>query len=151
MQPQGLGNRMRFAPGADGSAQENTTLTVLVRNISSYAARSPAVSVFFEGAMIEANQLARSREWVHIGHPSSGAIIVLQWDGGPNYSIHGNSLRYLPELNLQGLHPLAPGLPVKITVSVFADGYRRPGIILPVEFTDKPGMRDPGEHPPGWR
>jgi hypothetical protein len=151
MQPMGLGNRMRFVPGADGSAQENTAVTVLVRNTSSYAARSPAISVFFEGGMIEADQMARSREWVQIGHPSSGAIIAFQWDGGPNYSIHGNSLRYLPELNLQGLHPLAPGAEVTITISVFADGYSRPAIILPVEFTDRPAMRDPMEHPPGWR
>ena len=151
VQPKGLGNKITFVPGPAGSAQGNTAVTVIVRNTSSYAARSPAVSVFFEGGMIEANQLTQSREWVHIGHPSSGAIIALQWDGGPNYSIHGNSLRYLPELNLQGFHPLAPGIQMKITVSVFADGYSRPEIILPVEFTDKPGMREPGEQPSGWR
>ena len=39
--PQGMTNRVRFIPDASGSAWRSTTATLVVRNNSSYAARSP--------------------------------------------------------------------------------------------------------------
>ena len=48
-------------------------------------------------------EYAESREWTPIDDPSSRDILALQWNGGPNYSIHGNSTRYLPDLRLLGL------------------------------------------------
>jgi hypothetical protein len=75
--------------------------------------------------------------------------VALQWDGGPNYSIHGNSTRYLPELDLQGLHGIRER-PLKIVIRLLADGYNRREIILPVEFTDDPSMLDPVNIPPEW-
>lgn len=61
----------------------------------------------------------------------TGEISALQWDGGPNYAIHGNSTRYLPEINLSGIRPHGPATMI---IRVLADGYNRDAITIPIEF-----------------
>jgi hypothetical protein len=80
---------------------DNGTLSLVVKNTSSYAARTPVVSVEFRGAGIPSDKYAPSEGWMPTARDLGGYIIALQWDGGPN-SIHGISSRSLPELNLEG-------------------------------------------------
>jgi len=155
--PMGLVNRVRFIPGRGGEAHENTTVTLAVRNDSSYAARSPAVVVEFQDGVILPGLRApasASAGWTRIEDPYAEGpygknILAFQWDGGPDYSIHGDSTRYLPGLSLQGLRPI-PERPLKIVIRLLADGYSRREIILPVEFTDDPLKPDPVNIPPEW-
>jgi hypothetical protein len=148
--PMSGANQVRFVPDADGFANENTTATIIVRNTSSYAARSPAVTVSFQGGMIPDVQYGLgSTGWTRIGDDYTRATLAFQWDGGPNYAIHGNSVRYLPELNLQGLS-LTPGKPAVLVIRLLADGYSRPAIRLPAEFTENPSKPATSGKPPQW-
>lgn len=58
----------------------------------------------------------------------------MQWDGGPYYSIHGGSARYLPVLSLDGLEPVGTGVAPEMAFKLLADGYSRPDIVLPIQF-----------------
>lgn len=109
-------------------------VTIIVRNSSSYAARTPAVILEFHGAGIASNMYAASGSWTAIARDfSTQDVLALQWDGGPN-SIHGDSSRHLPELNLQGLHALDSVANAHVAVKLLADGYSHPAIVLPIEF-----------------
>jgi hypothetical protein len=58
----------------------------------------------------------------------------VQWDGGPTYSIHGNSIRRLRDLDLNKLY-VNPGTgPPALLIELLADGYRKVIIFL-VNFT----------------
>lgn len=150
--PRGEINWARFVPDADASAVGNTAVVIAVKNVSSYAARVPAVIVEFQGAVIRERQSVIRQPWTPIKGYLSQEIASVQWDGGPNYSIHGDSTRYLPELDLHGLRPLGgdTDFSVRILVRLLADGYTRDPGIVPVEFTHDqsgPGSRD---LPPWW-
>jgi hypothetical protein len=55
-----MANRVRFTPDEKGRAKGgDTTVTIIVKNFSSYAARSPAVIVEFQDAVIPAGLFAR--------------------------------------------------------------------------------------------
>jgi hypothetical protein len=131
-----VSRQLKFIPGEDGHALGNTVVTLSVTNNNSYAARSPAVIAEFHSGAIQPDQWGNSREWIPIADPASEEITAVQWDGGPNYSIHGESTRYLPELNLRGLRPLRPDVSVYVSIRLLADGYTRDPIDLKVEFTD---------------
>lgn len=144
----GTYNRVMFTQDENGYASGNTTVTLAVRNYSTYAARSPAVLIEFEDGLIPGELYAESREWTRVNDARSRYVIAVQWDGGPSYSIHGNSTRFLPELHLRGLYAMPKGK-LRIAIRLLADGYSRRDVILPVEFTDNPG-RVPPEIPPRW-
>lgn len=112
---------------------------IAVENTTSYAARTPAVVIEFRGAAIRQNMYARSREWTPTEGRSGGHVGAVQWDGGPNYAIHGNSTRYLPELNLQGLYayPELGKIRARMVVRLLADGYSRREITLDIHFVVK--------------
>jgi hypothetical protein len=108
---------------------------ISVKNTTKYAARTPAVTIEFKNAAILQNMYAVSSGWTATELDySMGGVQALQWDGGPNYAIHGNSTRHLPEINLQGLYPEDGWDQVQIIVKLLADGYNRPEIILSVDF-----------------
>jgi len=130
----------------------NGTLSLVVKNTSRYAARTPAVSVEFRGAAIPPNKYAASAGWTPIARDVGSYIIALQWDGGPNYSIHGNSSRYLPELNLEGIYR-SPSRRDKLPEIVFrllADGYNRPDVVLPMSWGVLSEYEWPKEKPREW-
>jgi hypothetical protein len=112
---------------------------VTIANITGYAARSPALMVQFAGTEIRADMYAISQGWVAVSQDrQTKGILAFQWDGGPNYAIHGNSLRHLPDLNLQGLCVTGSGtVKPEISFKLVADGYDRPTIVLPIYY---PGM-----------
>jgi hypothetical protein len=146
-QPRGRVNVPGFIPNGEGQAWENTTVVLTVENSSKYAARVPAVRVEFLNGVIPEKLYTHSREWTPITGNFSPDIMAVQWDGGPNYSIHGNSIRYLPDLDLQGLCSRYGG-PIEIIIRLLADGYSRSEITLPVEFTDDPLMITRLNYPP---
>lgn len=126
---------------------------IIVENTSSYAVRTPAVIVKFTDAAILAQGHDRSPGWTPVERDAeSGAICALQWDGGPNYAIHGQSHRHLPDLYLKGLSP-AVGLDVspKVTIRLLAGGYNRPSVTGPLKFAGSPESgRHAEELPPEW-
>ena len=52
-------------------------------------------------------------------------VTAIQWDGGANYSVHGNWSRILPEIDLQGLTVwFEEGAPA-FNLTLVADGFKR--------------------------
>jgi hypothetical protein len=129
---------------------DNGTLSLVVKNTSSYAARTPVVSVEFRGAGIPSDKYAPSEGWMPTARDLGGYIIALQWDGGPN-SIHGISSRSLPELNLEGIYPSfgRDKLP-EIVFRLLADGYNRPDVVLPMSWGVPSEYEWPKEKPREW-
>lgn len=127
--------------GISGSGPDKqTTMAVRLRNNSGYSAKNPAVIVKL-GAMAFFDNKHLSKSWVITDYyefsdefPGLGTgYVSVQWDGGPAYSIHGHSIRRLPDLDLSGLYALwSWGLP-DLEIMILADGYRRE-VTLPVDF-----------------
>ncbi len=140
----------RTAEGAIFAAtSELNIVNIVVKNTSKYSARTPAVIVEFWSG-ITADRYSATPGWtpIEIFDIPGGTKMVraVQWDGGPNYSIHGQSTRFLPELNLQGLYPSSlwnsrssdPPF-CEIRLRLLADGYTRTTIKpLIVTFTFDP-------------
>jgi hypothetical protein len=127
---------------------KQTTGTVLLRNESVYSAKNPAVIVRLVNLYFLDNLDAlRVAGWVVIGFANTLGITAVQWDGGPNYSVHGKSVRQLPPLSLQQLkHPLYRG-PAGLSFELLADGYRRE-VYVPVELLLTPEQEEPAEQEP---
>lgn len=105
-----------------------------------------AAAVSTAGVLTKKYPAGGYASWTPIQGADLG-IVAFQWDGGPNYAIHGHSTRYLPELNLQGLRGIRERPPT-IVIRLLADGYSRREIILPVELTRDPSMPYPEDIPP---
>ena len=73
------------------------TLQIGIRNLSSYTARNPAVRIEFLGLY---GDLESPVEWQVL--KTTGRVLV-QWEGGADYAVHGNWTRQLPPLNLIGM------------------------------------------------
>jgi hypothetical protein len=131
-------NQVKFVKGI--VAPETNIVKMVVENTSKYSARTPAVIVEFENAFINGSMYAQSEGWTPTLRFFEGRLWGFQWDGGPNYSIHGNSSRFLPVLNLQGLTPGEREGPV-LHIRLLADGYTRREIRLPIEFIDELGKQ----------
>jgi hypothetical protein len=129
---------------------ENNIARLIVENTTSYAARTPAVIIEFRNCAIRRDMYAATNDWTPTEREEQkGDVQAIQWDGGPNYAIHGNSTRHLPEINLQGLYAIPPAHPVprrgrppispaaskpRVIVKLLADGYSRPDITLGIGF-----------------
>jgi hypothetical protein len=114
------------------NAEEFKQLTgnIQIRNKSSYSAKNPAVIIRLR--LMAFVRKGHDGNWPVIDFANMNGITAVQWDGGPTYSIHGNSTRRLPDLQLDKLraYPASPAL----VIELLADGYRKE-IILPVDFT----------------
>jgi hypothetical protein len=123
---------------------------IQIRNNSSYSAKNPAVIIKLE-EMAFLREI-REEDWAVINFASTNGIIAVQWDGGPAYSIHGNSTRRLPDLWLHKLH-VNPGAEAPaFAIEILADGYRKE-IVLPVNFTVDGAAqfpREDGQASPEW-
>jgi hypothetical protein len=135
-------NDIRLYP-ADTPGEWNIA-SIAVRNTSKFAARTPAVLVQFVNCGIPQDNFLASPGWTPIAFTSGGApgiILAIQWDGGPNYAIHGDSERHLPGLNLQRLTGLGNEpypADTSIRFRLLADGYSyAPKTDVPVSFTTK--------------
>jgi hypothetical protein len=92
-----------------------------------------------------------SEDWVKLEFASTLGIISLQWDGGPKYSIHGESTRMLPALNFERLFRVPRMEPAKFIIEILAEGYRRE-VTIPVTFKvdGEPGPTDTLNQLPEW-
>lgn len=114
---------------------EDNFLRLAVRNSTKYAARTPAVIIEFDGAAIRQDMYGVSNDWTATSRDTrTRDVLALQWDGGPNYAIHGNSTRHLPEVNLQGLYSDPTYQRTEMVISLLADGYSRKEIRLAIRF-----------------
>ena len=115
-----------------------------LRNLSGYSANNPAVIIrlyhmvfrcdISTGGGMGPNRIRRRAR--------SKAI---QWDGGPAYSIHGNSVRRLPDFPLGFLwYTGEDGSKPMITVEALAEGYKKVRSI-PVDFYSRRPVNVPAE------
>ena len=138
-------------PGKGDPVSLDTIARITVENTSAYAARTPAVIIEFHAAGIERSMYSPEREWSPVSLYRKGDITAFQWDGGPVYSIHGNSSRHLPDLDLRGLRPYsASNEAPEMVIRLLADGYQRSKIVLPMVFDIDVMPRGDGGFPPEW-
>lgn len=106
---------------------------VRIRNDANYSARNPAVVIrLHDMAFFPDYESLKGTGWVAIEFVTTYGVTIVQWDGGSDYSIHGNSVRRLPDLALYKLHT-SPNPDPCLEIDILADGYNR-HIIVPVEF-----------------
>jgi hypothetical protein len=128
------------------------TLTIQLKNISRYSARNPAVSVRIVRLNFDYEEVTFSPGWVLTEIDRSDDLSTkIQWDGGPNYSVHGNAIRVLPPLKLPGLRCAGADDFRKLAernwerfapyyeFEILAEGYRR---AVPISFKILPPKLD---------
>jgi hypothetical protein len=137
---------------------KQTTGTILLSNESRYSAKNPAVTVRLENLYVASSPEEPSLNgWIVIGFANTLGITAVQWDGGPNYSVHGKSIRQLPPLDLRPLRQPVDRGPAGLSFELLADGYRRE-VLIPVELRLAPEQDQPPEQqvtepehlPPHW-
>lgn len=134
--------------GIQADPFKQLTGNIQIRNKSSYSAKNPAV-------IVRLRQMAFLREghdgnWPVIDFANTNGIMAVQWDGGPTYSVHGNSTRRLPDLDLDKLQTYPDAESPALAIELLADGYRKE-ITVPVDFTVKGHSQYPrGEASPEW-
>jgi hypothetical protein len=118
---------------------------ISLRNNSSYSARLPAVVVRLGGISSVRNTL--TQHWQLLDTDTHG-VTAIQWDAEPTESVHGQSIRRLPQIDFGELvfHDLSPSDTYHFTTVTFellAEGYRRV-VTLPtmVVLPDHPGHRE---------
>jgi hypothetical protein len=144
---------------------------VLLRNNSGYSAKNPAVVVRLHGMFFSpSDPPSFEKEWasMEIGDTQElvsrigvdairlfkrgDPLTVVQWDGGPTYSIHGHSTRRLPDLQFSSLWLIPDSEKPVLTFEILADGYRKE-VSLPVDFiVDGQSLfpREDGKTNPEW-
>jgi hypothetical protein len=120
---------------------KQTIGTISISNLSGYSAKNPSVVVHLIGMTFTSNDFSSDRGWVTVGFANTIGVTDVQWDGGPTYSIHGHSIRQLPELDLESVREWrSRGFPPpELRFELLAEGYRRV-MKVPVTFTQE---RDP--------
>jgi hypothetical protein len=111
---------------------KQTVGRISLRNTSRYSAVNPAVIIRLQGmAFLPRDPL--DDDWVQLAFASTLGVTAVQWDGGPKYSIHGESTRVLPALDFDKLYSvLTRGTPAFI-FEILAEGYRKV-VTIPVSF-----------------
>jgi hypothetical protein len=113
---------------------------VSLHNTSRYSAVNPAVVVRFQGMAFTVNTDREEGAWEMLEFRTSVGITAIQWDGGPQYSIHGESTRVLPALHLDRLMQF-PGLgEANLVIELLAEGYRKV-VTIPVSFILEEGSQ----------
>jgi hypothetical protein len=114
---------------------KQVSMTLSVSNESGYSARNPAVIVKLRGMAFLDQEVGRAKQqgWTVIGFVTTQGITEVQWDGGGDYSIHGHSVRKLPELWLHQLRKVASWPDPVMEIQLLADGYSKKASV-PVEF-----------------
>jgi hypothetical protein len=111
---------------------KQTTGRIVIRNVGKYSARNPAVVIKLNGMAFLIDEYSLIKDWQVLDFMNTVGVTSVEWDGGPTYSIHGNSKRQLP-IDLSGLCYIPDsGLP-SLTFELQAEGYRRE-VTVPVNF-----------------
>jgi hypothetical protein len=107
-------------------AQPNEIIAhIWIRNRSSFSAKNPAVIVRLSSMARDWTTASPSLGWEQIEFKESGDVRDMQWDGGDTFSIHGDSVRRLPDLSLNGLYFDKGNNKPVIQFELLAEGYRR--------------------------
>lgn len=132
---------------------------ILVRNDSGYSAKNPAVIVRLDAMFFKPYDATFFEGWASMETADTiqvtgqlDELTVVQWDGGPTYSIHGNSTRRLPDLQFSYLWHIPEWGKPALTFEILAEGYRKV-ITLPVDFTIEGKSqfpREDGKTNPEW-
>lgn len=124
---------------------------ILLCNDSGYSARNPAVIIRLQAMVFSVSSLD-ARDWVPIDYESRDSVSAVQWDGGPNYSIHGDSTRRLPDLHLDQLRIMPEKGTPTLKIEMLADDYRRPvGIeVRHYMYDEPPPPLSEGKINPEW-
>ena len=134
---------------------KQTTGRISLHNISRYSAVNPTVIIRLQGmAFRDAPlvSLGRKKEWAQMDFANTVGITAIQWDGGPQYSIHGESTRVLPTLSLDLLWQIPDWGTPALVFEILANGYRRE-VTVPVSFVLKRQSepeQDIANLPPEW-
>ena len=115
---------------------KQTTGRISLRNTSRYSAVNPTVIIRLQGmAFLDEPliSLGRNKEWVQMDFANTVGITAVQWDGGPQYSIHGESTRVLPTLFLDRLWQIPDWGTPALVFEILAEGYRIE-VTVPVSF-----------------
>jgi hypothetical protein len=124
-------NNISFKVGSDSDVgllvegKGPLTGKLFLHNVRSYSANNPAVIIRLDH-MIFRRSVNTPQEWVLIDSNEAGLTRAIQWDGGPAYSIHGKSIRRLPDFPLGYLwYTGKNGSKPVMTVEVLAEGYKK--------------------------
>ena len=102
------------------------TGTVFLHNTSGYSANNPAVVIRLDRMVFRRSVNDLTRGWDLIDSDARGVTRAIQWDGGPTYSIHGDSTRRLPDFPLGYLwYTGEDGSAPTMTVEILAEGYKK--------------------------
>jgi hypothetical protein len=114
-----------------------TTAMIFLQNTSSFSARNPAVILKLKSVRADAKSFD-GRSWSFFELPSrvvdAEEAQVFQWDGGADFSIHGHSVRRLPDLNLGSVSYSPKWRTPRMTIEVVADGGFRRNIVMSISF-----------------
>lgn len=125
-------------PGANKCALQSPQgliATVTIRNLKSFSARNPALKITFKGLMGVGSQ---PKGWRVVERGPTGAIHVIQWNGGADRSIHWE--QDLPSIDLAGSWFLADS-PPQLLIEVAAEGWRT-AEPMPIDVLTEPEWLD---------
>jgi hypothetical protein len=92
--------RIQLKDGDDLNSPRDYELIIMLKNISSYSARNPVVTVQTKGlTFLDVESGAWETIERNFFPPNEG--LAAQWNGGVNYSLHGHSIRRLPPLRFE--------------------------------------------------
>ena len=101
---------------------------MMMKNSSKYAARNPGVRIRLDGL----GGVPPQAGWTVVAKENMVGTIILQWDGGADYIIHGEWSRMLPALDVRGMYAFtkAPAFIIEFA----ADGFGPKTLKLPVKI-----------------
>lgn len=94
---------------------------VRIHNGNGNSARNPALRIDLVGL----GGLKEQPPWVAVAFANQVGAYAIQWDGGADYSIHGNWTRELPPLSFEEVFALPGILERKLVLTVVAEGFKR--------------------------
>jgi hypothetical protein len=135
---------------------KQTSSTIILWNTSVYSARNPALVVRLNNMAYVPGEYDSNVDngWTTLEFVTTFGATALQWDGGPTYSIHGKSKRYIA-LDLTRLTSVPrpadseKWLSLSLDFELLAEGYRRQ-ITVPVNFTLDGQPQVPFRPMPEW-
>jgi hypothetical protein len=111
---------------------KQTIINVEIVNVSPWSARNPLIQVELIGIGSFGPRLGEG--WRAARHTQTVGVTTVQWDGGADNSIHGQSSRVLPPLDFsdvsQNPHERRP----RLVMGMWAEGYRAKAVELPIRF-----------------
>jgi hypothetical protein len=113
---------------------DQTQARIRIRNRSNYPARDLAITIQLNGMALKSESFRDTDAWWSVDGTDDKGIREVQWDGGSDYVVHGNSVRRMPDLNLGVILRTAEAKNCFFHVRVLSSpGYERT-VKVPVVF-----------------